>query len=187
MKVYVEIDGGCSCYEVNVTGISTDRNSGGDEVDIKLSDLLGVSSETSIISMIDELITKQQNYAEASEDIVRRLDRKIIELQVELSHKAQEARIEASKDEKINNFREALRLADEHSIKLNKEIADLKQRLKDKERGYRFAGFKDRYHQLWTPVEGRNGFFEFRGEVYSAEFLKSHKDYLAIAYHEEVK
>jgi len=187
MRVYVGLDGGCSCYEVNVVGISIDRNSGGEEVDISLADLLGVTSETSIISMIDELITKHQYYVEASEDIVKRLDRRISELKTELSYKAQEARVEASKDEKFNNFREALKLADRHTIALQNEIDELKRQLKDSQRGYRFAGFMDKHNQLWTPVAGRYGLFEFRSEKLSAAVLKNNEEYLAVPYHEEVK
>jgi len=187
MKVYVGIDGGCSCYEVNVVGISTNRFNGGEEIDVKLSDLLGVTSETSIISMLDELITRHQEYAAEAENIIDSFRRDIRGLEVKLSSKAQEARIEASKDEKINNFREALRLADQHSIALQNEIDELKRQLKDSQRGYRFAGFMDKYNQLWTPVVGRNGLFEFRSEKLSAAVLKNNEEYQAVPYHEEVK
>jgi len=185
MRIYVDIDGGCSCYEVEVVGIST-SNTAGQEVEIKLTDLLGVSSDN-MLNVIDELVTKHQNYIEASEDIVRKLDRQIRDLRIELSYKASDDRQQAAKNELVQSLRNSVDKTYFRNLELEKEIKELRAKLKDKQRGYRFAGFKDKFGQLWTPVVGRNGFFEFRGEMYSAGYLKSHKDYLAVAYHEEIK
>lgn len=186
MKVYINIDGGCSCYDVEVTDISTNPWAGGHEVEVKLSALLGLTSEK-MLDVIDELISKHQDYKIEAEDIVNALRREVIDLQVKLSYKASEDRQEAAKNELVQSLRRSVDKTYMRNLALEDEIKDLRAKLKDKERGYRFAGFMDKFDQLWTPVAGRHGLFEFRGEIYSAGYLKSHKDYLAIAYHEEVK